>query len=194
MTYTTENPHADGSAAPGARPRYRQPLHRDLPDTSRTHDNWMAARQTSCRQQTAPPQQRCSKDVTAHPHCTARSPSWPSMPGPCLQRAATVWLDQIQQAIRNRMFSEWLLLYAQASWPCLNSRTDMSAMTTNSSRVSACTAVDDLPKDPGRPLCCGSVSGVSLHVCVGLGPVLASHAPSPPAAAAAAGEGWVGFP
>jgi hypothetical protein len=68
MTYTTENPNADGSAAPGARPRYRPPRHRDLYATSRTHDNWMAARQTSCRQQTAPPQPRCSKDVTTHPH------------------------------------------------------------------------------------------------------------------------------
>ena len=39
MTYTAETPHADGSAAPGARPRYRPPRHSDLHDTSRTHDN-----------------------------------------------------------------------------------------------------------------------------------------------------------
>ena len=77
MTYTAENPHADGSAAPGARPRYRPPRHRDLPATSRTHDNWMAARQTSCRQQTAPPQPRCSKDVTAHPHRPGARPGRP---------------------------------------------------------------------------------------------------------------------
>jgi hypothetical protein len=38
MTYTAENPHADGSAAPGARPRYRPPRHHDLHATSRTHD------------------------------------------------------------------------------------------------------------------------------------------------------------
>ena len=44
------------------------------------------------------------------------------------------------------------------------------------------------------PLRSHAVAGVSQHVCVCLGPVLASHAPSPPAAAAAAGEGWVGFP
>ena len=68
MTYTAENPHADGNTSPGARPRYRPPRHRDLHATSRTHDNRMAGRQTSCRQQTAPPQPRCSKDVTAHPH------------------------------------------------------------------------------------------------------------------------------
>ena len=34
----------------------------------------------------------------------------------------------------------------------------------------------------GRPLRSRAVAGVSLHVCVGLGPVLASRAPSPPAA------------
>ena len=38
------------------------------PAVTRTHDNWKSARQTSCRQQTAPPQQHCSKDVTAHLH------------------------------------------------------------------------------------------------------------------------------
>ena len=77
MTYTAENPHADGSTAPGARPRYRPPRHRDLPATSRTHENWKAARQMSCRQQTAPPQSRCSKDVTAHPHRPGARPGRP---------------------------------------------------------------------------------------------------------------------
>jgi hypothetical protein len=66
MTYTAENQHADGSASPGAHPRYRPPCHRDLHVTSRTHDNRMAGIQTSCPQQTAPPQPRCSKDVTVH--------------------------------------------------------------------------------------------------------------------------------
>jgi hypothetical protein len=63
MTYTAENPHADGSAAPGARPRLRPPRRRDphahasaRPTTRpRTHDNRMAGRQMSCRQQMAPP-------------------------------------------------------------------------------------------------------------------------------------------
>ncbi len=41
----------------------------------------------------------------------------------------------------------------------------------------------------GRPLRSRAVAGVSQRVCVGLGPVLASHAPSPPAAAAAAWRG-----
>jgi hypothetical protein len=40
----SENPHAP-------------PRHSNLPDTSRAHDNWKTARQTSCLQQTAPPQQ-----------------------------------------------------------------------------------------------------------------------------------------
>ncbi len=45
MTYTAENPHADGSASPGARPHYQPPCHSDLPATSCTHDNWMESRQ-----------------------------------------------------------------------------------------------------------------------------------------------------
>ena len=77
MIYTAENPHADGSAAPGARPRHRPSRHRDPPATSRTHDNWMAARQTSCCQQTAPPQPRCSKDITTHPHRPGARPGRP---------------------------------------------------------------------------------------------------------------------
>ena len=77
MIDTAGNPHADGSAAPGARPRHRPSRHSDPPATSRSHDNWMAARQTSCRQQTAPPQPRCSKDVTAHPHRPGARPGRP---------------------------------------------------------------------------------------------------------------------
>ena len=76
MTCTAENPHADGSAAPGARPS-RQTRHSDPPATPRTHDNWMAARQTSRRQQTAPPQPRCSKDVTTHQHRPRARPGRP---------------------------------------------------------------------------------------------------------------------
>jgi len=83
MIDTAGNPHADGSAAPGARPRHRPSRHRDPPATSRAHDKWMAARQTSCRQQTAPPQPRCSKDVTAHPHRPGARPGRPcQVPAP----------------------------------------------------------------------------------------------------------------
>ena len=77
MIDTAGNPHADGSATPGARPRHRPSRHRNPPATSRAHDNWMAARQTSCRQQTAPPPPRCSKDVTAHPHRPGARPGRP---------------------------------------------------------------------------------------------------------------------
>ena len=73
MTYTAENPHTDGSAAPGARPRYRPPRHSDHHATSRTHNNRMTGLQMSCRQQTAPPPSRCSKYVTTS--ASARSPS-----------------------------------------------------------------------------------------------------------------------
>jgi len=55
-----------------------------------------------------------------------------------------------------------------------------TAPTVAGCRLVGCSVVSRLP------LCSLSVAGVSLHVCVGLGPVLASHAPSPPAAAAAA--------
>ncbi len=41
----------------------------------------------------------------------------------------------------------------------------------------------------GRSLRSRAVTGVSLHICVCLGPVLASHAPSPPAAAIAVWRG-----
>jgi hypothetical protein len=78
MTYTAETPHTDGSAAPGARPRFRPPRRRDPHATfPRTHDSRMAGRQMSCRQQTAPPQSRCSKDVTAHPHRPGARPGRP---------------------------------------------------------------------------------------------------------------------
>jgi hypothetical protein len=115
LQMTAETPHADSSAAPGARPRYRPPRHRDLHATSHTHDNWMAARQTSCRQQTAPAQPRCSKDVTAHPHRPGARPGRPCPVPACngqppsgrmillllfLQKQS----DRIQLPIRNRFF------------------------------------------------------------------------------------------
>ena len=77
MIDTAGNPHADGSPAPGARPRHRPSRHSNPPDTSCSHDNWMSARQTSCRQQTAPPPPRSSKDVTAHPHLPGARPGRP---------------------------------------------------------------------------------------------------------------------
>ncbi len=58
-----------------------------------------------------------------------------------------------------------------------------TAPTVAGCRLVGCSVVS------GLPLRSRAVAGVSLHVCVGLGPVLASHAPSPPAAAAAAWRG-----
>jgi hypothetical protein len=90
MTYTAETPHTDGSAAPGARPRFRPPRRRDPHATfPRTHDSRMAGRQMSCRQQTAcgpstvAMQQRCHRTSAS-----ARSPSWPPMPRPLLHESA----------------------------------------------------------------------------------------------------------
>ena len=54
------------------------------PAVTRTHDNWKSARQTSCRQQTAPPQQHCSKDVTAHPHWPGARPGLPCPVPDCI--------------------------------------------------------------------------------------------------------------
>ena len=55
----------------------RKKSHVDMRFSHVEHDNWMAARQTSCRQQTAPPQSRCSKDVTSHPHRPGARPGCP---------------------------------------------------------------------------------------------------------------------
>jgi hypothetical protein len=54
-----------------------------------------------------------------------------------------------------------------------------TAPTVAGCRLVGCSVVS------GLSLRSRAVAGVSLHVCVCLGPVLASHAPSPPAAAAA---------
>jgi hypothetical protein len=59
-----------------------------------------------------------------------------------------------------------------------------TAPTVAGCRLVGCSVVS------GRPLRSRDVVGVSLHVCVCLGPVLASHATSLPAAAAAAWRGW----
>jgi hypothetical protein len=58
-----------------------------------------------------------------------------------------------------------------------------TAPTVAGCRLVACSVVR------GRPLRSRAVAGVSLHVCVCLGPVLASHATSLPAAAAAVWRG-----
>ena len=58
-----------------------------------------------------------------------------------------------------------------------------TAPTVAGCRLVGCSVVS------GRPLRSRAVAGVSLHVCVGLGPVLASHAPSQPAAAATVWRG-----
>jgi hypothetical protein len=62
MTYTPENPHADGNAAPGERPRFRPPHRRD-PHATSPAPTTIGRR----KDRSAPPQSRCSKDVTAHP-------------------------------------------------------------------------------------------------------------------------------
>ena len=111
MIDTAGNPHADGSAAPGARPRHRPSRHSDPPATSRAHDNWMAARQTSCRQQTAPPQPRCSKDVTAHPHRPGARPGRPC-PVPARSGQPLSGRSRFSPAFGTEFFSQMM-----SHWP-----------------------------------------------------------------------------
>jgi hypothetical protein len=113
MIDTAGNPHADGSAAPGARPRHRPSRHLDPPDTSRSHDNWMSARQTSCRQQTSPPQTRCSKDVTAHPH---RPGSRPGRPCPVPARSGQPLSGR--SGFSPAFGTEFFSIYLYALGPC----------------------------------------------------------------------------
>ena len=101
MIDTAGNPHADGRAAPGALPRHRPSRHCDPPATSHTHDNWMAARQTSCRQQTAPPQPRCSKDVTAHPHRPGARPGRPARSPPAAGSRCPAGADSAPHSEQN---------------------------------------------------------------------------------------------
>jgi hypothetical protein len=74
MTYTAETQHTDGINSPGARPRYRPPSHLYPHATSRTHDNRMDGRQTSCCQQTAPPMSQ-HISVCPVPACRGEPPS-----------------------------------------------------------------------------------------------------------------------
>jgi len=71
------------------------------PATSRTHDNWMVARQTSCRQQTAPPQPRCSKDVTTHPHRPGARPGRPCRSPPAAGSSCPAGADSAPHSERN---------------------------------------------------------------------------------------------
>ncbi len=103
MTYTAETPHADGSVSPGARPRYQPNSHSYLYDTSCTHDNRMSGRQTSCRQQTAPPQSRCSKDVTAHLYLPGSSPGLPCPVPTCIGQPQS-GRSGFSSPLQNRIF------------------------------------------------------------------------------------------
>jgi hypothetical protein len=96
MTYTAENPHADGSAAPGARPRYRPPRHRNLhaPHTRQLDGGKTDVLSSANGPCTAALQQRCHRTSAS-----ARSPSWPPTPGPRLQRAATIWPERTQLSV-----------------------------------------------------------------------------------------------
>jgi len=75
MTYTAENPHADGSAAPGARPRFRPPLQRHptprLPHPRQQDGGKIDVLSSANGPSTVALQQRCLYRTSA----SARSPS-----------------------------------------------------------------------------------------------------------------------
>jgi len=112
MTDTAENPHTDGRAATGSRPHHRLTRHSDPPDTPCTHDNWMVARQTSRRQQTARPRVRCSKDVTAHPFRPRASPGRPARPSPAAGSHSMAGADSAPCSEQNFSFDALLDGYA----------------------------------------------------------------------------------
>jgi hypothetical protein len=92
MTYTAENPHADGSAVPGARPRFRPPRRRDPHATS------PAPTTTGCREDRCPVvskrplQSRAEAKMSPHirigpePVLTAYAPSPPAAGSHCPAR------------------------------------------------------------------------------------------------------------
>ena len=104
MTYTAVNPHAccnwprpeDAHAA--ARPP-PHPTHR--PTSPTTTD--CAGRLMAGRQQTAPPQQRRSKDATAHPHQPGARPE-PPHPDPAHSRRHHPAKAEVKFPLLNRIF------------------------------------------------------------------------------------------
>jgi hypothetical protein len=62
----------------------------------------MAGRQMSCRQQTAPQQLRCSKDVTAHPHLPRARPGSPC-PVPACSGQPLPGKRRFRSPLRNRI-------------------------------------------------------------------------------------------
>ena len=75
---------------------------RDVPrDVPHIH-NRMAGRQMSCRQQTAPPLSRCSKDVTDHPHRPGARPGSPC-PVPACSGQPPPGQRRFSSPLRNRI-------------------------------------------------------------------------------------------
>jgi hypothetical protein len=92
ITYSVENPHADGSAAPGARPRFCPPRRRDPHDTSPapTTTGWREDRCPVVSKQ--PLHSRAAAKMSPHirigpePVLTAHAPSLPAAGSHCPAR------------------------------------------------------------------------------------------------------------
>jgi hypothetical protein len=91
MTYTAENPHADGSAVPGARPRFLPPRRHDTHATSPapTTTGWRGDRRPVISKR--PLHSRAAAKMSPHiricpePVLTAHTPSPPSAGSHCPQ-------------------------------------------------------------------------------------------------------------
>jgi hypothetical protein len=102
MTYTAVNPHAccnrprpeDAHAS-----RHRTPTHHPTSPTGTD----CVERLMAGRQQTAPPQQRRSKDVTAHPHQPGAHPD-PPHPDRAHSRRHHPAKAKVKFPLRNRIF------------------------------------------------------------------------------------------
>ena len=103
MTYTAENPHADGSASTGACPRLRPPRLSDPHNTS------PAPTTTGCREDRCPVVSKLPLHSLVHQRCHFSSespliPSWLPMSRPRLQQAATALPEKIQLPIEEQNF------------------------------------------------------------------------------------------
>jgi hypothetical protein len=105
MTYTVEKQHADDISAPGARPRFLPSCRHDPHGTAPAPMtmNRITGRQMSCRQQTAPPQSRCSKDVTIYQHRSGSRPDRPC-PVPACSGQQQSGQRRFSWPLRNRIF------------------------------------------------------------------------------------------
>ena len=100
VTYTAENPHANGSTLPGSRPHLRPPRQRD------PHDTFPAPTTTADAGKTDVLLSANGPSTVAVQQRSARSQFWQPMPRPRLQRTANVRPEKIQLPIAEQNFGK----------------------------------------------------------------------------------------